>query len=50
MILEVNNNKIDTNLIIFDSVSLQAWSKEDGKMVINILANNIKRMIVETEE
>jgi len=50
MIVEVNKNQINANLIIFDSVSLQAWGKEDGKMLINIPADSIKKIIVEINE
>lgn len=50
MILKINKNEIDTNLIIFDSVSLQAWGGEDGKMIINIPVDSIKRIVVETNE
>lgn len=47
MIVEVEGKQIECNLVIFDSVSFQAWAKEDGKMVVNITANNIKRIIIE---
>ena len=50
MIIEVNKERLDVNLIIFDSVSFQAWGKEDGKMILNLQADSIKKIIVETEE
>ena len=50
MILEIDKERLNVNLIIFDSVSLQAWGKEDGKLILNVLANDIKKIIVETNE
>ena len=55
MILEVNKNRIEFSVIIIDGGSLQAWGKNEedgtmGGMVINIPSDNIKRIIVETEE
>ncbi len=49
MIVEVNKERIEANLIIFDSVSFQAWAKKDGKLALNILADGIKKIIVEME-
>ena len=48
MIIEVNKERLDVNLIIFDSVSFQAWG--EGKMIINIQADSIEKIIVETNE
>ncbi len=50
MIVEVRKEQIDANLIIFDSTSFQAWASEDGKMILNIIANGIKKIIVEMYE
>ena len=50
MIVEVNKERLESNLVIFDSVSFQAWAKEDGKLALNILANSIKKIIVELNE
>jgi len=47
MIVKVEGKEINCNLCMFDTVSFQAWAKEDGKMVVNITANNIKRIIIE---
>jgi len=47
MIVEVDGKRIEANLCIFDTNSCQVWAKEDGKMVINITTNNIKRIIIE---
>ena len=49
MIIEVDGKKIDANLLIFDSNSLQIWGREDGKMVADINANSIKSVVIETE-
>lgn len=50
MIIEVDEDLIDVNLIIFDSNSLQAWAKEDGKMCVNIQADSIRKITVKTNE
>jgi len=48
MKVEVNNNVIDFTIIIIDKGSFQAWG--EGNMEINIPADSIKRIIVETNE
>ena len=51
MIIEVDKERIsDVTVIYYDTNSLQFWGKEDGKMFLNIIASDIKRIIVETNE
>ena len=50
MIVKVEGKEINCNLCMFDTVSFQAWAKEDGKMAVNITADNIKRIIVEGKD
>jgi len=50
VIVEVDGKLIDANLIMFDTISLQVWEKKDGKMVINISADNIEKIIVEIKK
>lgn len=47
MIVKVEGKEIKANLCIFDINSCQVWAMEDGKMVVNITTNNIKRIIIE---
>ena len=44
MIVQVNEEMIDVNLIMFDSVSLQLY--KEGNMVLNMNASDIKKIIV----
>jgi len=48
MIFEIDGKVINVNIIIFDSVSLQAWSKDDGRMILNMRASDIKEIIVKS--
>lgn len=50
MIVEIDGDRIEINLLIFDSNSLQAWAKEDGKMCVNIQADTVKKIVVSTNE
>ncbi len=46
MIVEVDGKYIEANLCMFDTFSVQVWKKEDGKMVVNINADDIEKIII----